>query len=118
MDVSGNAALHANSERHFTASWKLSSTKVNCRSKTVPNRLPEAGYAAAAERVHFRLTHDVRARLKGELDDLRIGVGSGHLKDTEDVLPARADVLRLRFDEVRHASDDHIANSRGSTRQR
>ena len=35
IDVSGKEALHANSDKHFTASWKLSKIDGNWRSKTV-----------------------------------------------------------------------------------
>lgn len=55
-------------------------------------------------------TNDQCARLKGELDNLHIGICSSHLKHAEDVLPAGADVLRLSVDEMSDASDDHIAN--------
>ena len=38
IDVSGKEALQANSDKHFTASWKLSRIEGNCRSKTVAKR--------------------------------------------------------------------------------
>ena len=35
MLISGNEMLHANSDRHFTASWKLPTTASKCCAKTV-----------------------------------------------------------------------------------
>ena len=57
-------------------------------------------------------TDDMRACLKGQFDDLHVGIGGGHLKHAENVLPARANVLRLRVNEVRDAANDHVTDRR------
>lgn len=43
MLVSGNEALQANSDRHFTASWKESIVAAKCFSNTFARRQTEEG---------------------------------------------------------------------------
>lgn len=54
------------------------------------------------------LTDDVAGGLERQLHDALIVGGGGLVEHGEDVLPAGADVGRLRVDHLSHAPDHHV----------
>lgn len=59
------------------------------------------------------LTDDVTRGLESQLYDALVLVGGGQVEDREDVLPARADVCRLRVHHLGYAAHDHVSDGGG-----
>ena len=56
------------------------------------------------------LTDDLVGCLEGELHDALIMVSCGQVEHTEDVLPARLDVLGLRVHHLSHTAHHHVTD--------
>lgn len=54
--------------------------------------------------------------LKGQLHDALVLVRGGEVEDGKDVLPARADVCRLRVHHLGYAAHDHVSDGGGPAR--
>lgn len=63
----------------------------------------------------MRLTDDVSSGLEGQLHDGLVVVRGRLVEHREDVLPAGADVGRLRVHHLGHAPDHHVSDGGGPT---
>lgn len=140
MLVSGKAALHTNSDKHFTASWNESMAAAKCSWKVFTDEEEERKESTTAglqrlllsegQSLHFLvfilgatrrrldetcvvLTDDVARRLEGQLHDGLVVVRGSLVEHREDVLPTRADVGRLGVHHLSHAPDHHVSDGGG-----
>ena len=107
--VSGKAALHANSERHLIASWKIEdwiSLKAWADKKYLErvHHGCELGFKHLCDNFTRCLTknklrllsRDDFKNLKSELNNVLILVRCCYVKDREDISPSRLDVMPLQ----------------------
>jgi hypothetical protein len=116
MEMSGKAALQANSLSVFTASWNESTNTTSRDSHSSPENNKPAFSLLSVE--HFgcrqswvgRLTDDFVGGLEGHVDDVWVEVGGCEVEDGEDVLPAGTDFRGLGIHHLRDAADNHVTD--------
>lgn len=60
----------------------------------------------------MKLTDNLAGHGKGQLDDRFITIASRVMENAENILPTGSNIRRLRMNNLRHASHNHISNYR------
>ena len=109
MLVSGKAALHANSERHLIASWKMND-QISLNAWADKKYLERVHHGCELGFKHLcdNFTRCLRKNklrllskndfknLKSELNNILILVRCCYVKDREDISPSRLDIVPLQ----------------------
>jgi hypothetical protein len=115
MEMSGKAALQANSLSVFTASWNESTNTTSRDSHSSPTPQQTSLYyclsnTGCRQSWVGRLTDDFVGGLEGHVDDVWVEVGGCEVEDGENVLPAGTDFGGLGIHHLRDAADNHVTD--------
>lgn len=60
---------------------------------------------------YIQLTDNLSSHAKCQLDDGLVTITGRMVENAEDILPPGSNIGRLRMNDLRHASDDHISDN-------